>query len=104
MLRALRPWHYIGTAVVLLALGSGVASGGFGLISSQLSPVKRLTSCLHHHHVKPAEIEGALGNPLSLVSDAESHNERRVRQAARKVKLTSHQESAAITCMRRLRL
>jgi hypothetical protein len=48
---ALRLPHWIGLGLVVAALGGGLPSNWYGLVSEKVSEVERLRACLQRHSV-----------------------------------------------------
>src|SRR6185437_1139118 len=67
-LRALRLPHYLAIGAVIAVVAAGAPSKWFGLVSSKVTEVERLRSCMEKHGGDLASIVTTLGEPQEILS------------------------------------
>jgi hypothetical protein len=100
VLRALRLAHWIAIGAVLAILAGGVPSKWFGLVSSKISEVERLRSCMQKHGAELASIVTALGEPQQILGKSPAAREHAVHVAERRHELQRRQGQAVVACAR----
>ena len=100
MLGALRLPHFIAIGVVLAILAGGVPSKWFGLVTSKVSQVERLRSCLEHHSVEFTSLLTSIGDPQSVLSESHAARVHAVHAAERQGRLKRREGQAIVACAR----
>jgi hypothetical protein len=95
MLSAMRLPHWIGLGLILAVLAGGIPSKWFGLASSKVTEVERLSSCMQRHRVALASIVTDLGDPESFLNATPAQRAHTLHAAERNHTL-QHREAAAI--------
>jgi hypothetical protein len=99
-LRALRLPHWIGIGAVVAVLAAGAPSKWFGLVSSKVSEVERLRSCMERHGGDLASLVTTLGQPQQIISQSPAARRRAVHVAERRHELQRRQGNAVVACAR----
>jgi hypothetical protein len=99
-LRALRLPHWIGIGVVVAVLAGGAPSKWFGLVSSKVSEVERLRSCMERHGSDLASLVTTLGEPHEILSKSPAARVHAVHVAERRHQLQRRQGEAIVACAR----
>jgi hypothetical protein len=99
-LRLLRLPHLIAIGAVVAVLATGVPSKWYGLVSSKVSEVERLRSCMEKHGAALASIVTALGQPAQVLGKSPAVREHAVRVAERRHELQRRQGRAVVACAR----
>jgi hypothetical protein len=99
-LSALRLPHWIAIGAVVAILAGGVPSKWFGLVSSKVSEVERLRSCMAQHGAELASIVTSLGEPQAILSKSPAAREHAVHVAERRHQLQRRQGDAVVACAR----
>jgi hypothetical protein len=99
-IRALRLPHWIAIGAVVAILAGGIPSKWFGLVSSKISEVERLRSCMEKHGGELASIVTTLGAPQEILSKSPAAREHAVRVAERRHQLQRRQGEAVVACAR----
>ena len=100
VLRALRLPHWIAVGAVVALLAGGLPSKWFGLVSSKVSEVERLRSCMEQHGAELASIVTSLGEPQEILSKTPAEREHAVHVAERRHELQRRQGEAVVVCAR----
>jgi hypothetical protein len=100
LLGALRLPHWIAIGLVVVVLGGGLPSKWFGLVSSKVSQVEQLRSCLERHSVELASLVASIGDPQSVLSDSGAARVHAVRVAERSGRLQRREGQAIVECAR----
>jgi hypothetical protein len=100
LLRALRLPHWIAIGAVAVILAGGAPSKWFGLVSSKVSEVERLRSCMAKHGAELASIVTSLGEPQEILSKSPAAREHEVHVAERRHELQRKQGAAVVACAR----
>ena len=100
VLRALRLPHFIGIGAVIAILAAGAPSKWFGLVSSKISEVERLKSCMEAHGTELASLVTTLGEPQQILAKTPAEREHAVHVAERRHELQRKQGQAIVTCAR----
>ena len=100
LLRALRLPHWIAIGAVVAVLAGGVPSKWFGLVSSKISEVERLRTCMEEHGGELASIVTTLGEPQAILSKSPAAREHAVHVAERRHELQRRQGEAVVACAR----
>ncbi len=98
LLRALRLPHWIAIGVVVAVLAGGVPSKWFGLVSSKISEVERLRSCMAQHGTELASLVTTLGEPQEILGESRAARKHAVRAAERRHELQRRQGDAVVAC------
>ena len=99
-LRALRLPHYLGIGAVIAVIAAGAPSKWFGLVSSQVTQVERLRSCMEKHGGDLASIVTTLGEPREILSKTPAQRRHALRVAERRHELQRRQANAIEACAR----
>ena len=99
-LRALRLPHYLGIGAVVAVLAIGAPTKWFGLVSSKLTEVERLRSCMEKHGTELASIVTSLGEPQEILAKTPAERRRAVRAAEHRHELQRRQGAAIEACAR----
>jgi len=99
-LRALRLPHYLGIGAVVAVLAVGAPSKWFGLVSSKVSEVERLRSCMEKHGSDLASIVTTLGEPQEILAKTPAQRRHAIRVAERRHDLQRRQAKAVEACAR----
>ena len=100
LLGALRLPHWIGLGLVVAALGGGLPSNWYGLVSARVSEVEDLRACLQRHSVELASLVTSIGDPQSLLDATSSARKHIVHVAERRDGLKRRQANAVVACAR----
>jgi hypothetical protein len=100
VLRALRPSHWIAIGAIAAVVAGGVPSKWFGLVSSKISEVERLRSCMERHGTALASIVTALGEPRQVLGKSPAARAHAVHLAERRHELQRRQGRAVVACAR----
>lgn len=100
VLRALRLPHWIAIGAVIAVVGAGAPSKWFGLISTKVSEVERLRSCMEKHGADLASIVTTLGEPQEILSKTPAERKHAVRVAEHRHELQRRQGEAIEACAR----
>jgi hypothetical protein len=100
VLRALRLPHWIAIGAVVAIVAGGAPSKWFGLVSSKISEVERLRSCMQAHGTELASIVTSLGEPQEILSKSPAARKRAVHVAERRYQLQRRQGEAVVACAR----
>jgi hypothetical protein len=92
--------HWLGVGAVVAVLAAGAPSKWFGLVSSKLSEVQRLRSCMEEHGAELASIVTTLGEPQEILSKSPAAREHAVHLAERRHELQRKQGQAIVACAR----
>jgi hypothetical protein len=98
ILGALRLPHFIVIGVVVALLAGGLPSKWFGLVSSKVSQVERLRSCLESHSVEFVSLITSLGDPQSVLSESHAARVHAVHVAERNGQLQRREGQAIVAC------
>ena len=79
-------------------LAGGAPSKWFGLVSSKISEVERLRSCMGEHGAELASIVTTLGQPQEILSKSPAAREHAVHLAERRHQLQRRQGEAVVAC------
>jgi hypothetical protein len=99
-IRSLRLPHWIAIGAVVAILAGGIPSKWFGLVSSKISQVERLRSCMEAHGAELASLVTTLGEPQEILSKSPAAREHAVHVAERRHELQRRQGEAIVTCAR----
>ncbi len=97
-LSALRLPHYLAIGAVVAIVAAGVPSKWFGLVSSQISEVQRLRSCMEKHGGELASLVTTLGEPQEILSKTPAERRHAIRVAERRHELQRRQGAAIEAC------
>ncbi len=100
LLRSLRLPHLIGIGAVIAILAAGAPSKWFGLVSSKISEVERLRTCMEHHGAELASLVTTLGEPQEILSKTPAERAHAVHVAERRHQLQRKQGEAIVACAR----
>jgi len=100
LFRALRLPHYLGIGAVVAILAVGAPSKWFGLVSSKITEVERLRSCMEKHGSDLASLVTTLGEPQEILSKTPAQRAHAVRVAERRHELQRRQGQAIEACAR----
>jgi hypothetical protein len=100
VIRSLRLPHWIAIGAVVAILAGGIPSKWFGLVSSKVSQVERLRSCMERHGAELASIVTTLGEPQEILSKSPAAREHAVHVAERRHELQRRQGEAIVACAR----
>ena len=100
VLGALRLPHWIAIGVVVAVLAGGVPSKWFGLVSSKITEVEQLRSCMEKHGAELASIVTSLGEPQEILGESPAAREHAVHVAERQHQLQRSQGEAVVACAR----
>jgi len=99
-LRALRLPHWIGIGAVVAVIAVGAPSKWFGLVSSKVSEVERLRSCMEKHGGELASLVTTLGEPQEILAKTPAQRRHAIRVAERRHELQRKQGAAIEACAR----
>jgi hypothetical protein len=99
-LRALRLPHYLAIGAIVAVIAAGAPSKWFGLVSSQVSQVERLRSCMEKHGAELASLVTTLGEPQEILSKTPAERRHAIRVAERRHELQRRQGAAIEACAR----
>jgi hypothetical protein len=97
---ALRLPHWIAIGFVVAVLAGGLPSKWFGLVSSKVSEVERLRSCMEKHGADLASIVTTLGEPQEILAKTPAQRRHAVHVAERHHELQRRQGNAVVACAR----
>jgi hypothetical protein len=100
VLRALRLPHWIAIGAVVAVVAAGAPSKWFGLVSSKISEVQRLRSCMESHGAELASLVTTLGEPQEILEKSPAAREHAVHVAERRHQLQRRQGEAVVACAR----
>jgi hypothetical protein len=100
VLRALRLPHWIAIGALVAVLAAGAPSKWFGLVTSKISEVERLRSCMEKHGTELASLVTTLGEPQEILSKTPAEREHAVHVAERRHELQRRQGEAIVACAR----
>ncbi len=99
-LRALRLPHWIAIGAVVAVVAAGAPSKWFGLVSTKISEVERLRSCMEKHGAELASLVTTLGEPQEILSQTPAERRHAIRVAERHHELQRRQGAAIEACAR----
>jgi hypothetical protein len=99
-LRALRLPHWIAIGAVLAVVAAGAPSKWFGLVSTQVSDVERLRSCMEKHGAELTSLVTTLGEPQELLAKTPAQRRHAIRVAEHRHELKRRQGAAIEACAR----
>ena len=100
LLGALRLPHWIAIGVVVALLAGGLPSKWFGLVSSKVSQVEQLRSCLEKHSVEFVSLVTSIGDPQSVLNESHTARLHAVHVAEREGRLKRREGEAIVACAR----
>lgn len=99
-LRALRLPHYLAIGAVIAVVAAGAPSKWFGLVSSKVTEVERLRSCMEKHGGDLASIVTTLGEPQEILSKTPAQRRHALHVAEHRHELQRRQANAVEACAR----
>jgi hypothetical protein len=99
-LRAMRLPHYVGIGLVVAVIAAGAPSKWFGLVTSKVTEVERLRSCMEKHGGDLASLVTTLGEPQEILAKTPAQRRHAVRVAERRHQLQRRQGQAIEECAR----
>ncbi len=99
-LRALRLPHYLAIGAVVAVVAAGAPSKWFGLVTSKVTEVERLRSCMERHGSDLASLVTTLGEPQQILSQTPAQRRHAVHVAERRHELQRRQANAIEACAR----
>ncbi len=99
-LRALRLPHYLAIGAIVAVLAAGAPSKWFGLVSSKISQVERLRSCMEAHGADLASLVTTLGEPQEILAKTPAERRQAIRAAEHRHELQRRQGAAIEACAR----
>lgn len=99
-LRALRLPHYLAIGAVVAVVAAGAPSKWFGLVTSKVTEVERLRSCMEKHGSDLASLVTTLGEPQEILSKTPAQRRHAVHVAERRHELQRRQANAIEACAR----
>lgn len=99
-LRALRLPHYLAIGAVVAVVAAGAPSKWFGLVTSKVTEVERLRSCMERHGSDLASLVTTLGEPQQILSQTPAQRRHAVHVAEHRHELQRRQANAIEACAR----